>query len=157
MVPKLLLHFFWLTLYFIWNSPFSIIRLRGNCTPNQNLACFVDDLKIMNRFWKNHMINLKQIVWEAQKWHCNLSKPSSFSIIDQTYKLLFWSVMQEPLGLELLGQFASNNHIVFQKFADHFEIVQKNMLNFCLGCTCPLESTFCIYNNGLFQKLEAPP
>ena len=38
-----------------------------NCTPNQNWACFVCDLKIINTFFeKYNMIILKQIFWETQ-------------------------------------------------------------------------------------------
>ena len=36
--------------------------IKGKCTPNQNLACFVHYLKIINTFLKKY----KQIVWKFQ-------------------------------------------------------------------------------------------
>ena len=36
---------------------------------NQNWACFVRNPKIVNTYWQNNMINLKQTVWETTKWH----------------------------------------------------------------------------------------
>ena len=50
----------------------AILYLRGNCTPNQNLACFVLYLKIVNTFLQ---IDVCQ---GARKWHWNFSRPSGF-------------------------------------------------------------------------------
>ena len=52
--------------------------LRGNCTPNKKLACFVLHLKIVNTFMQNNVYILKQIVQDTQKWHLNFGRPSSF-------------------------------------------------------------------------------
>ena len=41
--------------------------LRGYCTPNQKLACFVLYLKVINIFLKNNTCILKQIVQGTQK------------------------------------------------------------------------------------------
>ena len=43
--------------------------LRGKGTPNQNLACFMLYLKIINAFLKNNTSIMKPIVWGTQKWH----------------------------------------------------------------------------------------
>ena len=58
-------------------------RLRGFCTPNQKLTCFVLYLKIINTFLKNNLGILKQIVQRTQKWHWNFSRPSAFLAMDQ--------------------------------------------------------------------------
>ena len=57
--------------------------LRGKCTPNWNWACFVRYHKIINIFLKSNMLILKKIVWEAQKWHLNFSRPNGSWVIDQ--------------------------------------------------------------------------
>ena len=45
------------------------VLLRGNCTPNQKLACFVLQLKIINTFWKNNIcISYPIIVQGTEKW-----------------------------------------------------------------------------------------
>ena len=54
------------------------MHLRGNCTPNQKLVCFVLCLKIINTFLENNICILTQIVQGTQKWHWNFSRPSSF-------------------------------------------------------------------------------
>ena len=59
----------------------AINSLRGYCTPNLKLACFVCYLKIINTFFvcvKNNICILKKIVQGTQKWHCNFSGPGSF-------------------------------------------------------------------------------
>ena len=55
---------------FIANTALFEIRwsaqaLRGNCTPNQNWACFVSYLKILNTFLENNVYIQKQLVWET--------------------------------------------------------------------------------------------
>ena len=44
----------------------SFIYLRGYCTPNLKLECFVWYLKIVNTFLKNDVCILKQIVQATQ-------------------------------------------------------------------------------------------
>ena len=70
-------------------------------TPNQHCTCFVSYLKDINPFGKNKMSFLKQIVWETQKWHWNISRICGSWIIVQNIscKILFWSTTQKPLGL----------------------------------------------------------
>ena len=50
---------------------------------------------------KNNMINLKQIVFETQKWSLEFfSMPSDSWVIDLNIcKILFWSINQEPHDL----------------------------------------------------------
>ena len=76
-----------------------IKALRGNCTPNQKLACFVCYLKIINTFLKNDICIWKQIVKGSQKWPWNFSWPSGFKLWIKTVKIMFLSITQEPLGL----------------------------------------------------------
>ena len=45
------------------------VPLRGLCTHNLQLTCFVCYLKIINTFLKNNTHILKQIVQGIQKWH----------------------------------------------------------------------------------------
>ena len=52
------------------------LLLRGYCTPNLKLVCFVWYLKIINTFLKNNACILKQIVQGTQKWHRNFSRLS---------------------------------------------------------------------------------
>ena len=47
--------------------------------------------KITNAYIVNYSRN--------SKWHWNFSRPNSFWAMDQTFKMLFESVTQEPLGL----------------------------------------------------------
>ena len=44
-------------------------NLRGYCTLNHKLACFVLYLKIINTLLKNNICTLKQIVLGTQKWY----------------------------------------------------------------------------------------
>ena len=57
---------------------FRQLVLRGNCTPNQILACFVFYLKIINTFSKNDICILQQIVQEIEQWNWNFSRSSRF-------------------------------------------------------------------------------
>ena len=70
---------------YMLTEPNSKLRsvLRGYCTPNQLLACFVVYLKIINTLLKNNRCILKQIVHETQKWHWNFNKPRGFLVMDQ--------------------------------------------------------------------------
>ena len=57
--------------------------LRGYCTPNIKLACFVHYLQKKKKinyhhFLKNNISILKQIVQGTKKWHWKFSRPSSF-------------------------------------------------------------------------------
>ena len=78
----------------------------GNCTPNQNWACFVRYLKIINTFLKDNMI-LKQIVWETKKMSFQfqllqfpelLTKHAKFCFDQQVKNRIFEFLSQLALG-----------------------------------------------------------
>ena len=48
--------FFFSFFFFFWNYNNLGVYLRGNCTPNQKLACFVLYLKIVNTFFFSKMM-----------------------------------------------------------------------------------------------------
>ena len=55
--------------YFIIRLSIDLMFLRGYCTPNLKLVCFMHYLKIINSFRKNNACTLKKIVHGTQKWH----------------------------------------------------------------------------------------
>ena len=119
--------------------------LSGYCTPKLKLACFVCYLKIMTTFLKNNVSIVKQIVQGTQKWHWNLSRPSSFLSYGSKQYVLFWSVTQNHLAylnsndiFEFFGQFAINACIIFLQGVDNFAIEHKHA-NFWLGVQYPLK------------------
>ena len=62
--------------------------LRGNCTPNQKLACFVLYLKIVNTFVQHNVYILKQIV-QGTQWNFIFSIQAVFKLLIKTVKILF--------------------------------------------------------------------
>ena len=74
------------------------VLLRGNCTPNQNWACFVRYLKIINTVVKTNMIILKQIAWETQKRYLKLVGQAVLEMLIRICNILFWSTTQELLS-----------------------------------------------------------
>ena len=75
--------------FYIFNILQMGFVLRGNCTPNQKLACFALYLKIVTTFLQNNVYILKQIVQGTQKWHWNFSRQSNFKLWIKTVKMLF--------------------------------------------------------------------
>ena len=63
--------------------------LKGYCTPNQKLARFVLNLKIINTFLKTIICISKQIVQGTQKWHWNFSRLSGLSYRSKQSKCCF--------------------------------------------------------------------
>ena len=69
----------------------------------------------------------------SSKIALKLRRPIGFSVRDQTFKMLFRSIRQEPLGLlidlnatcEFLKQFNKDAYTIFQKGVDNFEIEHK--------------------------------
>ena len=62
---------------------------RGYCTLNQKLACFSLYLKILNPFLQKELKNGIGI----------LVGPVILKLQIKTVKILFWLIIQEPLGL----------------------------------------------------------
>ena len=60
--------------------------VRGYCTPNLKLACFVLYLKIINTFLTNNAC-IKKIVQETQKWYWSFSRPSGYKVMDQNSRI----------------------------------------------------------------------
>ena len=83
----------------LWEKVKKVNCLRGNCTPNQELASFVPYLKIINTFLKNDTCILKQIVQGTQNVIGILVCQAVFKLWIKTVKMLFGSVTQELLGL----------------------------------------------------------
>ena len=81
---------------------------KGVLHPNWNWACFVYNFKFIKCSLESNMIILKQIIWETLT--------SVGPVVDQTCKILFWSITQEPLGL--------------LKLCSHFEFFPT----ICSGC-----------------------
>ena len=74
--------------------------LRGKGTPNQNLACFVHYLKIINTFLENNMCIMEQIVSKALKNGIKiLVGQAVLELLIKTIFCMFWSIIQEPLDL----------------------------------------------------------
>ena len=78
----ILVHFWW----HFWICDLTtkcnvLTSLRGYCTPNLKLACFVSYLKIINTFFEKWCIHLKsKLSMELKKWHWNFSGPRSFKL-----------------------------------------------------------------------------
>ena len=77
------------------------MRLRGYCTPNPKLACFMLHLKIINTF-------LKKKKYASLLLNCPRNSKNDIEILVgqavfklwiKTVKMLFGSIIQEPLGL----------------------------------------------------------
>ena len=63
--------------------------LRGNCTPNQKLACFALYLKTVNTFVQNNVYILKQIVLKLRNGNGILVAQADFKLWINTVKILF--------------------------------------------------------------------
>ena len=61
----------------VWYYQSQTDALRRNCASSQNWACFVHSVL------KNNICILKWILWEIQKWHLNVSRPSDSWGTDQ--------------------------------------------------------------------------
>ena len=103
----------------------------GNCTPDQNWACFVYYLKMFNTYLKNYMSTLK--LYEKFANDIKISVGQVVALLFKTIFWIFWSVTQELLGLLKLqcyfwvisNNFASRNNIIFQKRHPDFEMMHK--------------------------------
>ena len=76
--------------------------LRGYCTPNQKLACFVLYLKIINTFLKITYTSYCKLFKALKNGIESLVSQAVFRLSwlwIKTVKMLFGSVTQEPLGL----------------------------------------------------------
>ena len=67
-----------------------IFCFKGNCIPNQKLACFVCYLKITNIFLKNDICVLKQIVQKVKNGIEILVGHAVSKLWIKTVKILFW-------------------------------------------------------------------
>ena len=69
--------------------------LGGNYKSNQNWACFIHYLKIINVEKQTKHSKAKQTVWGTQTFHLSLSRWSGSWVIDQIiiYSLLVWGVV----------------------------------------------------------------
>ena len=55
--------------------------------------------KSLTPFLKNNISILKQTVRETQKWHQKFDRVSVFELLIKTIFCMFWSLIQDPLGL----------------------------------------------------------
>ena len=101
---------------------FSLIKLKGNCTSNQNWACFA---KLSTLFWKKKMSILKQIVWETKKGQAALQLSikivfwTSWSIIQDSrsawpFNVIFWVNQTICIRIGLLTIFSKQVLINFK-------------------------------------------
>ena len=104
-----------------------------NCTPNQNWACFMCYLKIINKFLKNYITILSNF-FEKLKNGIKISEGHTVLVLlIKTCKIVFWSTTQEPLGLlNAILRFSDNllqkSYITFQPVLIIFKIVHKACL-----------------------------
>ena len=95
------------------NTSMTCFFLRGHCTPDQKLACFVLYLKVINIFMKNIYASYSKLSNELKKWHWNLSRPISSWVIDQNIILTVlihnlktaWPTIISMPFLKFLGQY----------------------------------------------------
>ena len=123
--------------YFLFSYFLALVLLRGNCTPNQKLACFVLFLKIINTFLQIIYIiytSYSKLFKELKNGIDSLVGQAVFKLRIKTVKILFWSITQEPLNLLEFWCFFwvhwtidNKMHInyYFRKGVDNFEIEHK--------------------------------
>ena len=80
-----------------WTSMFR--GLRGYCTSNQKLECFVLYLKIINTFWKMIYASYSKFSKELKTGIKILVDQAVFKLWIKTVKMMCGSITREPLGL----------------------------------------------------------
>ena len=97
-----------------------MIQGKLHLKPNIYLARFVHyaNLNIINTIVKNNISILKQIVWQTQKWHLNMSRPSSSWVINQNMIQYYDWVFQTICFRMLI--------LLFKESIDYFEIAYKH-------------------------------
>ena len=116
----------------------------GNCTPDQNWACFVYYLKMFNTYLKNYMSTLK--LYEKFANDIKISVGQIVALLIKTIFWIFWSITQELLGLlKLQCYFWVSQTILLQEITLFF---RKGILilrwctkqaQFWFGCSSPLK------------------
>ena len=120
------------------------------------MACFVCYFKIVNTVLKSDIYILKQIVWETkktkkkQKRIQNVGRPHGSCIINQNVpNIVLINNSRTTWPTKILMPFSSftdyllqDAYIVFQSCVNKFWKSIRNMLNFGLGCSSPLNRSF---------------
>ena len=74
--------------------------LRGNCTPNHKLTCFVLYLKTINTFLKKKIYaSYSKLSKELKNWIEIYVGPAVLKLWIKIVKILFWSITHELLDL----------------------------------------------------------
>ena len=118
------------------------LQLRGNCTPIGNWVCWLSwNYQLLFEFF-NFYKHPEKNVWETLKWHLSFSGPFGTWVFIKTNFCKFWSIIQEPPGLQMfeyhiwVSQTICIKIIFFKQVWWFWDPVQT-IFKLGLGCSSP--------------------
>ena len=136
------------------------LHLLGNCTPNQNLACFALYLKSVSTFFAKWCIHLKANCPNLKNGIGIFVGQAIFKLWIKAVKILFWSItwhnrlayLEFNAVFEFLWQFTIRCVYYFSKRCWQFWDRAQNVLSFGFGVQFPLNGP--IPRNSFDPKIK---